>query len=189
MTNTTTTSTLPLRAGTWTLDPLHAEVGFTVRHLGISKVRGAFRTFDVQVAVGDTLESSSVTATIDIASIDTGNADRDAHVLSPDLLDVATRPTMAFRSTRITADGEEGFRVDGELTIGEVTQPVTLEAELGGLESFPVDGSLHAGFEARTEIKRHDFGIHFGAMDAGLGNVIKIAIDLQLVAPATAPAA
>lgn len=181
---TTDTTTLPLAAGTWTLDPYHSEVGFTVRHLGISKVRGSFRSFDVQLVVGDSLAGSSVTTTIDVASIDTGNTDRDAHVLQPDLLDVTLRPTLAFRSTSITAQGDDEFRIDGELTIGDVTQPVTLQAELGGVESFPADGSVHAGFEATTEINRHDFGINFGALDAGLGKVIKIAIDLQLVAPA-----
>lgn len=185
MTTTDTTTALPLATGTWTLDPFHSQVGFTVRHLGISKVRGAFRRFDVQLVVGESLLDSSLTATIDVASIDTGNGDRDAHVLSSDLLDVAARPSMTFRSTAISEDAD-GYRVDGELTIGEVTRPVAFTAELGGIEAFPIDGSSHAGFEVTTEIKRHDFGIHFGAMDAGLGNVIKIAIDLQLVAPAVA---
>jgi polyisoprenoid-binding protein YceI len=181
---TTTTTALPLAAGTWTLDPYHSEVGFTLRHLGISKVRGAFREHDVQLVVGPTLAESSVTATIAVASIDTGNRDRDAHVLQPDLLDVSLRPTLTFRSTSITAEGDDEYRIDGDLTIGVVTQPVTLQAELGGVESFPADGSVHAGFEATGEIRRHDFGINFGAMDAGLGKIIKIAIDLQLVAPA-----
>ena len=185
MTNTTTApTTLPLAAGTWTLDPYHSEVGFTVRHLGISKVRGAFRQLDAELVVGPTLAESSVTATIQVASVDTGNADRDAHVLAPDLLDVSIRPTLAFRSTSITDEGDGEYRVDGDLTIGDVTRPVTLQAELGGVESFPMDGSTHAGFEATAEIKRSDFGITFGPLDAALGNVIKIAIDLQLVAPA-----
>ena len=192
MTNTTThpattsgatADGLPLAPGTWTLDPFHSEVGFTVRHLGISKVRGAFRELDAQLVVGPTLAESSVTATIAVSSVDTGNADRDAHVLAPDLLDVEKRPTLSFRSTAITDEGDGEYRLDGELSIGEVTRPVTLQAELGGLESFPMDGSTHAGFEATTEIRRSDFGITFGALDAALGNVVKIAIDLQLVAP------
>jgi polyisoprenoid-binding protein YceI len=192
MTNTSTTTAtdaLPLTAGTWTLDPYHSEVGFTIRHLGISKVRGAFRELDAQLVVGPTLAESSVTATIAISSIDTGNPDRDAHVLAPDLLDVTIRPTLAFRSTSIAADGDGGYVVEGELTLGEVTRPVTLHAELGGIETFPMDGSTHAGFEATAEIRRNDFGVDFGPLDAALGNVVKIAIDLQLVAPATEPAA
>jgi polyisoprenoid-binding protein YceI len=189
MTTTNTTTALPLVAGTWTLDPFHSEVGFTVRHLGISKVRGAFRELDAQLVVGPTLAESSITATIALASIDTGNADRDAHVLQPELLDAEKRPTLTFRSTTITDEGDGEYRLDGELTIGDATQPVTLQAELGGVEAFPADGSVHAGFEATGEIRRHDFDIHFGALDAALGNAIKIAIDRQLVAPATEPAA
>ena len=185
MTNTSSaTTTLPLVPGTWTLDPLHSEVGFTIRHLGISKVRGAFRQLDAELVVGPTLAESSVTATIAISSIDTGNPDRDAHVLAPDLLDVDLRPTLTFRSTAIADEGAGAYRLDGELTIGGVSRPVTLTAELGGLQTFPMDGSTHAGFEATGELRRHDFGIHFGPLDAGLGNVIKIAIDLQFVAPA-----
>ena len=183
MTNTSTTTALPLTAGTWTLDPFHSEVGFTVRHLGISKVRGAFRQLDAQLVVGPTLEESSITATIEVASIDTGNSDRDAHVLAPDLLDVSIRPTLAFRSSSIIDEGDGEYRLDGELTIGDVTQPVVLRAELGGLETYPIDGSTHAGFEATAELRRSDFGINFGPLDAALGNVIKIAIDLQFVAP------
>ena len=97
---TTTPPALPLVAGHWALDPDHSSVGFTIRHLGVSKVRGHFRTFDVDVVVGDTLDDTSISATIDVASIDTGNADRDAHVLSADLVDVTLRPTLVFRSTR-----------------------------------------------------------------------------------------
>lgn len=184
MTDTgSTTTALPLVPGTWTLDPLHSEVGFTIRHLGISKVRGAFRQLDAQLVVGPTLAESSVTATIAVSSIDTGNPDRDAHVLAPDLLDVTVRPTLTFRSTAITDEGDSGYRLDGELTIGSVTRPVTLQAELGGLETFPMDGSTHAGFDASGEVRRSDFGITFGPLDAALGNVLKIAIDLQFVAP------
>jgi polyisoprenoid-binding protein YceI len=170
----TTTTTLPLAPGRWALDPNHSTVGFAIRHLGVSKVKGHFRRFDVDVVVGDTLESSSVTATIHVDSIDTGNADRDAHVLQPDILDVASRPTLVFRSTRVELD-----RIEGELTIGQVTQPVVLDVELGGVAEFPADGSTHAGFEATTEIRRKDFGIDV----FGLGDVVKVELDLQLVAP------
>lgn len=170
----TTTTTLPLTAGRWALDPFHSSVGFAIRHLGVSKVKGHFRRFEVDVIVGETLETTSVTATIDVASIDTGNADRDAHVLSVDILDVAKRPTLVFRSTRVELD-----RIEGELTIGDVTRPVTLDVDFGGLAEFPADGSTHAGFEATTEIRRKDFGIDV----FGLGDVVKVELDLQLVAP------
>ena len=137
-------------------------MGFTIRHLGISKVRGRFAGFDADVVVGETLATTTVTATIDLASVDTGNADRDAHVLQPDCLDVERRPTMTFRSTGIRAaiDGDGGgWHLDGELTIGDVTRPMTLAVELGGIEDSPMGGPRHAGFEATGEIRRTDFGI------------------------------
>ena len=92
-----------------------------------------------------------------MASIDTGNADRDAHVLSADIVDVARRPTIEFRSTRV-ADAGDDYAVDGDLTIGGITQPITLAVELGGVETFP-GGPRHAGFEATAQIRRKDFDI------------------------------
>lgn len=178
--STAITTALPLVPGRWALDTNHARVGFAVRHLGVSKVRGHFADVRAELVVGDTAETSSVTATVDVASLDTGNKDRDAHVLSPELLDVAVRPTMTFRSLGITGEGAD-WTLDGELTIGDVTRPVTLEVELGGTESF-VDG-VHAGFEARGEIRRHDFGIHFGPIDKALGNVVKLELDLEFLQP------
>ena len=177
MTTTTTTSTLPLAPGRWALDPNHSSVGFTIRHLGVSKVRGHFRSFTVDAVVGPTLEESSVSAEIDVASIDTGIADRDAHVLSTDILDVAQRPTLSFRSTSVALD-----TIEGELTLGDVTQPITLEVDFGGTAEFPADGSVHAGFEARGQLHLRDFGI--GTF--GMGDLVKLELDVQLVAP-TAP--
>jgi polyisoprenoid-binding protein YceI len=175
---TTTTTALPLTAGRWTLDPFHSSVGFTIRHLGVSKVRGRFARFDLALEVGDTLESSSLAATVDVASIDTGNADRDAHVLAPDILDVSQRPTLDFLATRITGGGDS-WVAEGELTIGAVTRPVTLDVAFGGVEVFPVDGSRHAGFEATTQLRLKDYGIDV----FGLGDVVKVELDVQLVEP------
>lgn len=179
---------LPLAAGTWTLDPLHSSVGFTIRHLGVSKVRGRFARFDTELVVGDSLATSSLTATVDVASLDTGNRDRDAHVLSADIVDVARRPTMAFRSVRIEGEGSD-WTVHGELTIGEVTRPLTLEVEFGGVETFP-GGARHAGFEARGEIRRSEFGIDLalppGVGAIALGDTVKLDIDVQLVEPSPA---
>jgi polyisoprenoid-binding protein YceI len=162
-------------------------VGFTIRHLGVSKVRGRFQEFDVDVVVGATLADTSVTATIDLASIDTGNADRDAHVRSADLLDIDRRPTMAFRSTTIS-EARDGWTVVGDLTIGEVTRPFELAVELGGIEDFP-GGPRHAGFEARGELRRKEFGIDMalppGVSAVALGDVIKVELDVQLLEPAT----
>jgi polyisoprenoid-binding protein YceI len=183
--DTTGRSSLPLRPGRWALDPFHSSVGFTIRHLGVAKVRGRFASFDVDVNVGSTLTETSVTATIDLASVDTGNADRDAHVRAPDMLDVANRPSMTFRSTGLSGASDD-WRVEGELTIGAITQPVVLVVEFGGLQEFP-GGPRHAGFEARTEIRRSDFGLDLslpaGVGSALLGDVVKVELDIQLLEP------
>src|SRR5258705_13769914 len=128
MTTAPTSVSLPLAPGRWAVDTNHSSIGFTIRHLGVSKVRGRFTRFDADVVIGDTLEGTTVTATVDMASIDTANADRDAHVLSPDIIDVAKRPTMTFRSTEIAAAGSE-YQIDGELPIGDRTLPRCLPAK------------------------------------------------------------
>ncbi|MEU5847249.1 YceI family protein [Saccharopolyspora shandongensis] len=178
---TTETTALPLKAGRWALDPLHSSVGFAIRHLGVSKVRGRFAEVDAELVVGGTLDGSAINATVAVASIDTGNPDRDAHVLAPDLLDVAKRPTLAFRSTRLSGAGED-WTLEGELTIGEVTRPIAFDVEFGGVQDLP-DGSRHAGFEANGEIRRRDYGINFGPGEALLGDVVKIQLDVQFVEP------
>jgi polyisoprenoid-binding protein YceI len=187
MTTTPDKTTLPLTPGHWVVDTNHSSIGFTIRHLGVSKVRGRFTRFDADVVVGETLATTSVSATVDVSSIDTANADRDAHVLSPDLLDVARRPTMVFRSTSVRGAGME-YQVEGDLTIGDVTRPIVLAVELGGIESVP-GGPRHAGFEAATEIRRKDFGIDLamppGVSVVALGDVVKVEIDLQLLEPST----
>ena len=186
MTTQDTSVSLPLAAGRWAVDTNHSSIGFTIRHLGVSKVRGRFTRFDADVVIGETLETTSVVATVDVSSIDTANADRDAQVLSPDIIDVAQRPTLAFRSTRVKGGGSE-YQVDGDLTIGGITRPVVLAVELGGIETFP-GGPRHAGFEATTEIRRKDFGIDVamppGVSAVALGDVVKVELDLQLLEPA-----
>ena len=182
----TTTSTLPLIPGTWAVDTSHSALGFAIRHLGVSKVRGRFNTFEAEVVIGATLAETSVTATIDLGSIDTANADRDAHVRSEEFLDVANRPTMWFRSTSIHGAGED-WTLEGELTIGEVTRPISFAVELGGIQEFP-GGPRHAGFEATGELRRTDFGIAAAVPAAMLGDVIRLQLDLQLLEPVAAEA-
>ena len=178
------TNDLPLSAGTWVVDPAHSSVGFAIRHLGVSKVRGRFGTFDAKVRVGDSVETSGIDAVVELESVDTGNVDRDAHLRSAELLHIARRPTMTFRSTEISGSGTD-WTVLGELTIGEVTGPLQLDVEFGGIEEFP-GGARHAGFEARGELRRRDFGLDF-ALPPGtaklLGDVVKIELDIQLVEP------
>jgi len=183
-THTPATSTLPLAPGRWELDTNHSRVGFSIRHLGVSKVRGIFKEFSAQVDIGETPADSTLEVVVDVASLDTGIADRDAHVLSSELLDVARRPTLTYRGRDLVAGGDE-WTLLGDLTIGEVTRPLELQVEFGGIEAFPVDGRGHAGFEARGEIRRKDFGLDTGLLaGALLGEVVKLELDVQLLEPA-----
>ncbi len=180
----TTFQSLPLAAGSWRVDEAHTSVGFTVRHLGVSKVRGRFNSFTVNAVVGDDLTTSSVDATITFASIDTGNADRDAHVLVPEVLDVSRCPTLTFRSTSITALADEGtYEIVGDVSIGDVTKSLTLRAEFGGIGTNIIDGTRHAGFEATGELHRKDFGIGIDVPVAFISDVVKIELDVQLIEP------
>ncbi|MFI2631366.1 YceI family protein [Streptomyces collinus] len=183
MTNDTAITALPLASGQWALDPFHSSVNFTIRHLGIAKVRGRFERLEAELFVGERIEDVRVSATVDLASVNTGNADRDAHVRASDLLNVEKRPTMTYRSTRVSGAGED-WTMEGELTIGDVTRPMSLAVEFGGLVDVPMDGSRHAGFEATGEIRRGDFGLDFAP--GLLGEVVKIQLDMQFVEPKSA---
>lgn len=181
-TSSTTATALPLPAGRWELDANHFRVGFAIRHLGVSKVRGQFLDVSAELVVGPTLAESSLRAVVRLDSIDTGNAERDAHTRSSDLLDVAVRPTMTFRATGLEGSGDD-LTLVGDLTIGEVTRPASFQVEFGGVEAFPADGRLHAGFEATGEIRRKDFGLDGGLLATTmLGDVVKVEIDVQFVA-------
>lgn len=179
MTTSTTATTIPgYVAGTWTIDPVHSEVGFVVRHMMVSKVRGKFATFSGEIVTGQSPLESSVTATIDLASISTGNEQRDNHIRSADFFEVETYPTMTYRSTGVRQDGDD-YVVDGELTLKGVTKNVPLRLELNG---FGPDayGGTRAGFSATTEINRRDFGVDFNAtMEAG-GVVVSDKVTIQL---------
>ena len=178
----TTTAVLPLEPGRWVLDQAHARVGFAARHMGLAKVRGVFTDVDAVLVVGPSPEHTTVEATIATASLDTGNEMRDANLRGEALLDVERRPTITFRSTGITgADGE--WRLDGELTVGDVTGPISLDVEFAGVgEVF--GGGRHAGFEARGELRRKDFGLSFGPLDPAVGRVVELTLDLEFVEPA-----
>lgn len=179
---TTEAITLPLAHGRWVLDTNHTSVGFSIRRLGLAKVRGHFADVAAELVVGPTLDDCSVTATVALASIASGNIDRDVHLRAAELLDVERRPTMSYRSTRVRADGS-GWTVDGELTIGDVTGPLGLSAELSGVVDY-FDGTRHAGFDAVGEFRRSDFDLGFGPLGAGLGDVVKVELDLEFIEPA-----
>lgn len=177
---------LPLTPGTWTLDRTHATVAFTIRHLAISKVRGTFSGVDATLTVGDTLENSTLSAVVDLATVNTGNADRDNHLRSSDFFNVDTHPSMTFQSARIRDDGDGRYTVDGTLTINGRGNPLTLDVELHGTETYPMDGSTHAGFSATGSLSRRDYGIDFNVpMASGglvIGDTVWVELDVQLVA-------
>jgi polyisoprenoid-binding protein YceI len=185
MTAIDTATTIPgYVAGTWDIDPVHSEVGFSVRHLMVSKVRGRFGTFSGTFVTGENPLDSSVEATIDLSSIDTSNADRDAHIRSADFFDVDQHPELAYRSTAVRQDGSN-FVVDGELTIRGVTKPVALELEVNGFQGETPFGDSRVGFSATTEINRDDYGITFNApLEGGgvmLGQKIQIALEIEAI--------
>ena len=182
----TNTATLPLTAGTWPVDTAHSSVEFTIRHLGLTKVRGRFNRFEAGLTVGGTLAESSLAATIDLSSVDTNNADRDAHLQGTDFFGVEANPRMTFGSTEIRQDGD-AYTVVGELTINGITQPVELDVEFNGVETYPMDQKRHAGFSASTTISRSTFGIDFdvplGVDKVALGDKVKVELEIQLVEP------
>ncbi|MGI5165923.1 YceI family protein [Spirillospora sp. CA-253888] len=171
-----------LTAGTWNIDPSHSEVTFTIRHL-MTKVRGSFTEFSGAVQVAETLADSTATAEIKMASVDTRNADRDAHVRTSDVLDVENHPVMTFATKGVRAEGGD-YVVDGELTIKDVTKPVTLAVEFHGVGEDPW-GGVRAGFSATTTINRKDWGIEFNVPLKGdkalLGDKVDIALEIQAV--------
>ncbi|MFG6191680.1 YceI family protein [Nonomuraea sp. JJY05] len=170
-------------AGTWKADPVHSEVTFTVRHLMISKTRGRFTTYDVTLVTSEDLLSSSVNATIDLASIDTGSEIRDNHLRTADYLEVEKYPTMSYRSTGIRR-ASDGWVIDGELTLHGVTRQVPLAVEVNGFGSDQW-GAQRAGFSATAEINRRDFGIDISTpMEAGgvvVGDKVSISLEIQAV--------
>ncbi|WP_026533603.1 YceI family protein [Arthrobacter sp. H14] len=178
-------TTIELTPGTWTLDQAHTEVGFSVRHAGISKVRGQFTEADATLVVGESVDSSSVEATVKTASFDSNDNNRDAHVKGADFFDVEQFPHMTFKATQVQGT-PENFRVSGDLTIKEATKPVTFDVEFGGVAVDPF-GATRAGFSASTQISRKEFGMTWNAaLEAGgvlVGDKVTITVDSAFVLP------
>jgi polyisoprenoid-binding protein YceI len=177
--------TVALSTGTWTLDMSHTEIGFVVRHAGISKVRGQFTDAEATLVIGDTIASSSVEASVKTASFDSNDDNRDAHVKGEDFFNVEQYPEMTFKATGVEGDFED-FKLTGDLTIKDTTLPVTFDAECGGVAVDPF-GATRVGFSAKTQISRKEFGITWNAaLEAGgvlVGDKVTIEIDAAFVLP------
>jgi polyisoprenoid-binding protein YceI len=170
-------------AGTWDIDPVHSDIGFVVRHLMVSKVRGHFTKFEGRIVTAADPMESTVTATIDLASIDTSNQQRDDHIRSADFFEVEKYPTMTYHSSGIRRDGDD-LVLDGELTLKGVTRPVPLKLEVNGFgpDAFGGDPGViaRAGFTATGEIDRTDFGISFNGPVPGGGVILAERVQIVL---------
>lgn len=173
-----------LQAGIWSLDPAHSEIGFSVRHAGISKVKGGFKDVVATINVRDSNEDTfEITAIAKTESFDSGDANRDKHVRGADFLDAEAFPEVTFDSTKVTFDDDD-FVLKGDLTIRGVTKRVKFKGTFNGIARDPF-GILRAGMEATTVINRKDFGIVWNAaLDTGgvlVSEKVKIVLDLSFV--------
>ena len=171
-------------AGTYTLDQGHTTIEFVGRHLMITKVRGRFTDFDGAIVIGDSPEQSSVEVTINTSSVDSSDDKRDGHLRSPDFLDVENYPTITFRSTRVDINSDGTAEVTGDLTVKDVTRPVTLDVEFDGAQADPWGGQ-RLGFSAHTEIDREDWGLTWNvALETGgvlVGKKIRLEFNVEAV--------
>ncbi|MEU7609165.1 YceI family protein [Micromonospora sp. NPDC049204] len=171
-------------AGTYVLDVAHKRVGFVARHMMVSKVRGEFKDATATITIAEDPLQTSVVATIQAASIDTTQTDRDAHLRSPEFLDVEKFPTLEFRSTGVKSRSGSEFVLTGELSIKGVTRPVELEVEFEGVGRSPFGQDIF-GFSASTEIDREEFGLTWNvALETGgvlVSRKIKIEIEGEAV--------
>ncbi|UJP11326.1 YceI family protein [Microbacterium sp. KUDC0406] len=169
------------RAGTWSLDPQHSEVTFSVRHMMISKVRGSFGVKSATLVAPENPLEAKVEASVDVTSIDTNDEGRDAHLRSADFFDTENHPTMEFTSTGARVEDGDLF-VDGDLTIRGITKPVSFALDFGGFGTDPY-GNYKAGASATTTINREDFGLTWNAaLETGgvlVGKDVTINLDLQ----------
>ncbi len=174
------------QTSSWKIDPAHSGADFSIRHMGMTNVHGKFTNVNGSVTIDDKdFTKSSVDATVDVTTVDTGVAKRDAHLKSPDFFDVAKFPAMTFVSRKISGSGDE-YHVIGDLTLHGVTRSVDLTMEKPGKEQVGMDGkSIHRGFSATTTIHRQDFGLTWnGTLKSGdnmLGDDVKVELDVEIV--------
>jgi len=174
-----------LTPGTWTVDPSHSTIGFVARHLMITKVRGRFSDFSGSLEIAENPLESHVEATVNLASVDTGDAGRDAHLRNADFFDLegGGSPTMTFASTGIKEDGGD-YLLFGDLTVNGVTRQVEFALEFDGVNGDPWGGT-RAAFSAETEINRKDFGLEWNvALETGgvlVSDKVKVQLEIQAV--------
>jgi polyisoprenoid-binding protein YceI len=173
-------------AGVYTIDPMHTTVEFIGRHLMITKVRGRFTAVSGTITIAEEPEDSHVEVDIDVASVDTGIGDRDTHLKSPDFFDAETYPKITFKSTKVEAAKSGTWNVIGDLTVRDVTRPITLEVDFDGAGASPF-GDERIAFSAATEVDREDWGLTWNvALETGgvlVGKKIRIELNIQAVAP------
>lgn len=168
----------------WQIDQAHSTIGFEVKHMMVSKVKGQFTNYsaDVEVDNLEDLTSAQIEITIDTTSINTSNEDRDNHLKSAEFFDIEQFPDIKFKSTNITKDGDD-YKVSGDLTIKDVTKPAVFDVEYGGKGTNPWGVEVY-GFEAETKIDREEFGLTWNAaLETGgvlVGKDIKIKVELEL---------
>jgi polyisoprenoid-binding protein YceI len=180
--STATATAIP--TGTWTVDPAHSQVGFAVKHMGIATVRGEFTQFEGTLEIAEDLSSAKAYGTVNAASVDTNEPQRDDHLRSPDFFDVAQFPELRFESTSIEALDDEEFRITGKLTIHGVTNDIVLHADLQGTDIDPW-GNERVGLEVTGQLSRGDYGMKFNQA-LGSGNMlvadkVKLALDISAV--------
>ncbi|MEM7442588.1 MAG: YceI family protein [Pseudomonadota bacterium] len=163
-------------------DRAHTLIAFTVDHLGFSTTYGAFTEFDGTLSLDqDDPSNSSVSVMIDSASVDSRDADRDGHVRSADFLDVENNPTITFESTSVNVTGDNTAEVTGDLTILDISNPVTLDVTLNQIGPNPFFQTMTAGFSATATLNRSDWGIEFGV--PAIGDEITVIIETELIQP------
>lgn len=169
----------------WVVDAAHSSIDFTVKHMMIANVKGAFHKFDAEIEADPAdLTAADVRFSIDVTSVDTRNSDRDAHLRASDFFDAEKYPAILFRATKIERKGDGEYSVTGDVTIRDVTRPETFELTFEGVGKDPW-GNEKAGFSARGKIKRSDYGLTYNAvLETGgllIGDEIKIALEIEAV--------
>ncbi|EUJ46979.1 YceI family protein [Listeria riparia] len=169
----------------WNVDPAHSSIEFQVKHMMVSKVKGAFKNFSADLTLDpEDLTTANLSFTVDAASIDTRQEQRDGHLKGPDFFDVENYPSITFQSTNIVADSSNEYKVTGDLTIRTITKPITFNVEYEGTSKDPMSGNMVAGFEGTGKFNRKDFELNYNAvLETGgvlIGDEVKLNIQIEV---------